>query len=347
MTTQEGIEMRIDRFTKIVNIENSFFVCNIKTGAIDAIDKFIADELDRLTIKNSFTPLECNLKEQLLEEMINRGYLTYYSEKEEIDERKWLLEKYKEKVKKEEKTISLILDNVVVRNWCYKTDSVENSSIGKFELVKLLKYINNKKLANKIDLWLLLKNRITDWKWIVREVNKNNLMMNSLFTIVKDPIELEDISTWLKSTATAPKVLQVKYENNEDEYIALTMDDSNTITVQNNTLFLNKHPFFCPFIYRTFFIDKNCNLSYCMKKLLHEEKVILNNSALPKYTLLSGWSKELFSTNCEEPNGCIFSIYCSKMCSYLGSINNNRNSKDCNLIYLFNSLLEKKIKSMV
>ena len=95
--------MRIDRFTEIVNIDDRVFLFNIKTGAMDEVNTHIANELLKLQRKGSFTPLECNLKESLIEEMIDRGYITYYSDREETDERKWFLAKHKEKAKKEEK----------------------------------------------------------------------------------------------------------------------------------------------------------------------------------------------------------------------------------------------------
>ena len=339
--------MRIDKFTKIVNLTDSLFICNIKSGAVDAVDKFIVDEIEKLSILKSFTPLESNLKESIIEEMINRGYITYYSEKEETDERKWMLEKHKEKLKKEEKTVSLILDNVVGSCWCYKTDSFENLTVGRLEFVELLKNIKNRKLASKIDLWLLIKNRIKDWAWIVGETSKNDLMINSLYTLIYDNIELKEISDWIRGTPTAPNVVQIKCENKNGTYLTFSKEDSKTIHVTNNIFFMSKHPFFCPLIYKTFFMDNNRNISYCVKKLLNEKEIKQNSITPLKNTPEIRSANGLFSTNCEQSDKCIFSIYCSRMCPYLVSIYNNMTLEDCNLIPIFNSLLETKIKSMV
>lgn len=337
--------MRIDRFTEIVNIDDRVFLFNIKTGAMDEVNTHIANELLKLQRKGSFTPLECNLKESLIEEMIDRGYITYYSDREETDERKWFLAKHKEKAKKEEKTASLLLDNVVGNNWCYKDSSIENLAMGKIKFVDLLKNIGNNDLTNKIDLWLLLQNRIDDWEWIDREVSINGLKINSLFTIVKNKTELEEIKNWIKITPSAPTVVHIKYEKEEFGYFTFTKVDNKIINKENNIIFLSKHPFFCPFIYKTFFVDGSGNISYCVKKLINKEQIGKIDSTTRKITFEHGWGEKLFTANCDKSDSCIYSIYCSNMCPYLNSI--YKNGDECSLVQLFESLLVKKIKCMM
>ena len=78
--------MRIDKFTEIFNIEEKYFLANFRTGAVDEVENYIIKEINKLKEKGSFTPPECGLKESLIEEMIERGYITYYSDNEEADE---------------------------------------------------------------------------------------------------------------------------------------------------------------------------------------------------------------------------------------------------------------------
>ena len=339
--------MRVDKFTKIIKMNESHFVCNIKMGTVDAIDNCTADELEKLRLVNSFTPLECNFSESLIGEMINRGYITYYSEKEELDERKWFVEKLKDKSKKQEKTLSLFIDDVVGRNWCFQSNSNENIYIDRSGIVKILKDINNQKLARKIDLWLLLIDRKNDWDLIVHNINENKLLINSLYTIIDNDEEIKKISSWMISKVTAPKIINVKYKNSKAEYLTLEKEVNNIIKVKSNLLFINKHPFFCPFLYITFFVDKNFNISYCGKKLLCDKELFENKITFHETEYAKGRGNDISAQVCENPESCIYSIYCNKMCPYLLSLYNDSNNGYCSLIPLFDSLLESKIKSMV
>lgn len=180
--------MKIDKFTEIFYLEKIKFLVNFKTGAIDVVEDFIINEINRLKKKGSFTPLDCELQESLIEEMIKRGYITYYSDREEADERRWAFERYKEKAKKEKKTISILLDSIVGKKWCSsETDSTlrdvssfDNLPMSKDEFENILKAINKEKLADEIELWLMLKSRINDWVWIKEEIDKNGLKIKNL-----------------------------------------------------------------------------------------------------------------------------------------------------------------------
>lgn len=341
--------MRIDKFTKIINLKNKVFVCNVKTGAMDEIDPSIANEINKLEPLNSFTPLETNLKESLIEDMIDRGYITYYSDKEETDERKWFLEKFKEKAKKAEKTASILLDDMIGNNWCYTDSFTENLTMDKIDFINLLKDIYNKNLAGKIDLWLLLKNRISDWEPIARNVNENGLIINSLFTILKDKTELIEIINWIKNTPSAPRIVNVKYEKKESEYSTITKTNDEIIIKNNKSIFMNNYAFFCPFIYKTFFLDRNGNISYCIKKLINKEQI--GNIIFADHTkeLKNGhrWSEKLFTAICDKPDSCIYSIYCSKMCPYLISRHESNNNNECCLLPILDGLLKTKIQYSV
>jgi len=334
--------MRVDKFTRIIKIENENFLCNTKTGAIDEVDKFTANEVDRLQLIKSFTPLECNLSESLIEDLIERGYITYYSDKEETDEREWFLEKHREKAKKTEKTASILLDSVIGNNWCYEDAKLENLAMIKANFISLLKTISNKKLTNKIDLWLVLKDRINDWEWINNNVNKNGFSINSIYTIIKSEAELKKILTWFKTTPNTPKLLNIKYEEEDFKYFTLIKNNDNRIAKKDNVIFMGKHPFFCPFIYRTFFINESGSISYCVKKLVN-----VIDTMVKEITFENGWSKELFAHNCNEPDNCAYSIYCTKICSHLTSNYKSKNNNECNLVPIFDNLITEKIKSMV
>ena len=112
--------MRIDKFTEIVNYKRRHFLFNSLSGAIDEVDREVIEKIMSLSNAGSFTPLESGLKEAFINYMIERGYITCYSDIEEDDEKKWFFEKYKERIKKEKKTASIVLDSIVAKKMVWR-----------------------------------------------------------------------------------------------------------------------------------------------------------------------------------------------------------------------------------
>lgn len=340
--------MRIDRFTEIFIVEGRTFLVNFRTGAIDEVEDSIIKEINKLKKKGSFTPLECGLKEPLIEEMIERGYITYYSDKEEADEIKWSVERYKEKAKKGEKTASILLDSSVGRKWCYSAKYSEDISMNRVETENILRAISKGNLADEIDLWLNIKDRELEWTWIKGEAGKNGLKIKNLYTFAKNETELEEIKNWLKNSILFPITINVKYKPEDFVYISLFKQEMENIYEKKRVTFIAKHPLFCPFIYRTFFIDKKGNISYCVKKFVDGDKTGRIDIVTGELNLENGWSKGIFSAFCDKYNDCIYSIYCRKICAFLNcSYEDQKSGDECNIISTIKRVMEEKIRSMM
>ncbi len=101
--------------------------------------------------------------------MLKRGYIVYYSESEEEEQTKWAFEKYKEMIKKERKTVSILVDSVVGDRWCSITTREylkNNFSMDREKFTNILRAINNEKLASEVSIWFNVVDRIDEWLWI-------------------------------------------------------------------------------------------------------------------------------------------------------------------------------------
>jgi len=241
-----------------------------------------------------------------------------------------------------------LLDSIVGDKWCFSPGIAKNISMNKAETENILRVISKGKLTNEIDLWLVIKERKSEWVWLKEEADKNSLSIKNLYTVAKNGTELKDIKDWVKISISFPVTINVKYEPENFVYISLFKTDERTIYEKRRITFLQNHPFFCPFIYRTFFVDKKGNISYCVKKLINGEKIGSIEVAMGEMNLKNGWSKELFTPLCEKSEKCIYSIYCQKMCPFLSDLYKDKKKEDdCTVSTEIRKVLKEKIRSMM
>lgn len=346
--------MKIDKYTEIFNVGERHFLFNFKTGAMDEVEEYLINEFGELKNKGSFTSRQCKLKESLLEEMAERGYITYYSDKEEEDERRWLLEGYKEKAINEKKTASLLIDAIVGRRWCCCDDAgvweneVASLSLDRSKIGNILNAICAGKLADEVNLWLLMKNREDDLLWLKEEAGKKGVTIRNIYTYARDEAELLDIKTNKQSIIPSFGTINIKYKPQKWSYLSFSRKNGKDITEQRRAIFLENHPFFCPFIYRTFFVDMENNVSHCVKKLAEGEKIGNLDIGMGQLTLKHGWGREQFTSLCDQGESCICAISCQKSCSYLSHIYEApRVGNECNIASAVKRVICEKIKSMM
>ncbi len=346
--------MRVNRHTKTLKIFGNHFLFNSITGAIDEVDDHIVSRLQELEKRGSFSARESGLREPLINQMIERGHITYYCDTEEADEISWLKERLKEKAKKENKTASLLLDSFAGRNWCFSDERNVNVSMNREEYTKLLNVISAQRLATEVDLWLIIRKRTSDLEWMMEQSHRHGLTVSRMYTVAVDRHELDLIKDRMKGHFSLPVTVNVKYRPMKFGYLSFSNLGDRAVVMRRRMSFLGRHPFFCPFIYKTFLVDKAGRVSYCPKEIGGSGSFPKRNAVgrinvrTGQLSFTGSWSKEMLAPLCGDSAHCDYSLFCNKMCPYLRSLYaGNIDEKKCGIVLFVRKLMEEEIKNIV
>ena len=175
--------MRIDIFTEFLDINSNKYLINLRTAAVDEIDHSLASHLEKLKSGGSFSSKECNIDDRLLEELLEKGYIINYSDKELYYEKNTLFETYKEKIKLTSKVPSLVLDNVVGMKWCRDMGNYNdrNWKLDRDAVENVLNKISHDNRSGEVDVWLDFNTNYMNLQWLKKCVEKRNLQIKKIY----------------------------------------------------------------------------------------------------------------------------------------------------------------------
>lgn len=338
--------MRIDPFTDIVEFEQKVYIINLRTGAIDEIDTELKDNISKLKARGSFSDEESLIKGSNLLNLIDKGYITSFTDKDLEVSKANTFEGYKEIRKKIEKIPSLVLDDNISQIFCTPLESDKNPTISmameKFK--EIVGHLKNNDSVNEINIF---KTHISkdDLSRILETLKEFNLSLKSIYTSVKSASEINSLLDVISKSNIQTEV-NIRDKNNPLYYSCHIFNDKQKdITGQKKLYYCSDDYFICQFLYNTYFIDNVGNINYCIKKAYSNEKI--RNMFDDKQNVLN-WSNGMFDTLCNnEMKNCKYSLYCRKMCGFLENIRRTKVSDECPIPSELDKYIKEKIKILI
>ncbi len=165
-----------------------------------------------------------------------------------------------------------------------------------------------------------------------------------VITIAEDECEVKEIRNWLMRFISSPIVINIKYGWDDFSYLSIhRLNDGRTIE-EEKVVFLETHPFFCPFLYKTFFIDSEGKVSYCIRKLVNGDFIGKIDITTGQVSYNDGWGEGLFKSFCDDKR-CIYYLYCQRLCPFLNDF--LKGEDKCGVHFIIRDILQEKIKRMV
>ncbi|NOU16241.1 MAG: hypothetical protein HOO91_01600 [Bacteroidales bacterium] len=337
--------MRIDPFTDIVEFEQKVYIINLRTGAIDEIDTELKTNIVKLKAKGSFSDEDSLVKGSILLNLIDKGYITSFTDKDLEISKVNTFEGYKETRKKREKIPSLVLDNNISQTFCTPLESDRNPTISmameKFK--DIVSHLKNNDSVNEINIF---KTHISnnDLSSILEILREFDLRLKSIYTSVKNASEINSLLDTISKSNIQTEV-NIRDKNNPQYYSCHIFNNKQKdITGQKKLYYCDDDYFICQFLYNTYFIDNTGNINYCIKKSYTDEKI---RNIFNEDQNISNWSLNMFDTLCNnEKKNCKYSLYCRKMCGFLENIRETKANDECPIPVELDKYIKEKVKTL-
>lgn len=342
--------MRVDIFTEWVSIDDKNYIINLRTNAVDEVDASLATQLQNLKKQGSFSNVDSTIEESTLEKLISKGYVINYSDKELACEKNMLFESHKEKLKISKKVPSLLLDNSVGKKWCMNREEEQEriGDIDNHKLVSILSKLKTISIEKEVDIWFDFNLNNLNLSTINGWIEQSGLKIRSIYTTVKTQNESQKIKADFNALGLAGIMLNIKKINDELTYHSIAPNkDLATLKKVKRLTFCQDPLFFCPFIYRTFFINLQGDIHYCARQPFNEESDRINIFEETPHN--NTWNSGMFDEFCErEQKNCPYSFYCAKMCAYQENAFQQNNGYDnCQLSRTLKMIVKKKIENLL
>jgi len=258
--------MRICDYAKWAVIDGKAYIYHLVHGTLSEITLDLMEYFKELREKGSFSQAEWERSPSILENSTKQGYITCYGSKEAEREYSKIIEKRRDNVIMGGKNVVLVLEKKDADRLCWRRkDDLEKKN--REEIV------NNSDKQKLVNLARQLKEAEMS-KISVLGDEANTCLGGIIKALKEEGISLERVIS--PSTLNGHKV---------DEYIF-----SSTM-IQNFNIFKRKWVAFCPFIYKTVFIDLNGGMDFCP---LCVGKRNIYGSLLPEYKPDGNWNKTIF-----------------------------------------------------
>lgn len=259
--------MRICDYTKWAVINGNAYIYHLVHGTLSEIPLDLLDYFEKLREKGSFSQAEWEYSLSILENSTQQGYITCYGPKEAEREYSKIIEKRKDNVLMGKKNVVLVLEKKYADRLCWrKKDEPEKktredivTTFDKEKLVSLARQLKKTKMSTLS----------------VLSGDEANACLGGLIRTLKE----EGISLKKVISVSALDGYMV------DEYIF------SSEMIQNFDIFKRTWVAFCPFIYKTVFIDLNGGMDFCPLCL---GKRNIYGFHLPEYKPKGNWNKMVF-----------------------------------------------------